>query len=247
MKAFVTRRKRPLAVLSVLTVAIATAVAISVGGAQARSERDRAEGRRVDVRRSVGGCLAAEVRGHEGRQDHLQPDRQRRRHLRDLEQDRRLRGERRTDDAGSVQFMRRLRRVSLGARAPTRSCTTCRDSRTTCTSRGPIIAGIYLGQIKKWNDPKIKAVNKGVNLPSTDITPVYRSDSSGTTFNFTTYLNTVSTSGSHRSDEDDRQLAGRCRCSRKLRRLGSRLPHRRSDRLCRHGLRSEEPSRSSSR
>ena len=39
MKAFVTRRKRPLAVLSVLTVAIATAVAISVGGAQARSER----------------------------------------------------------------------------------------------------------------------------------------------------------------------------------------------------------------
>ena len=31
---------------------------------------------------------------------------------------------------------------------------------------GPIIAGIYLGQIKKWNDPKIKAVNKGVNLPS---------------------------------------------------------------------------------
>ncbi len=57
---------------------------------------------------------------------------------------------------------------------------------------GPIIAGIYLGQIKKWNDPKIKAVNKGVNLPSTDITPVYRSDSSGTTYNFTTYLNTVS-------------------------------------------------------
>jgi phosphate transport system substrate-binding protein len=57
---------------------------------------------------------------------------------------------------------------------------------------GPILAGIYLGQIKKWNDPKIKAVNKGVNLPSTDITPVYRSDSSGTSFNFTTYLNTVS-------------------------------------------------------
>ena len=57
---------------------------------------------------------------------------------------------------------------------------------------GPIIAGIYLGQIKKWDDPKIKAVNNGVNLPSLDITPVYRSDSSGTTYNFTTYLNTVS-------------------------------------------------------
>jgi phosphate transport system substrate-binding protein len=57
---------------------------------------------------------------------------------------------------------------------------------------GPILAGIYLGKIKKWNDPKIKAVNRGLNLPSTDITPVYRSDSSGTSFNFTTYLNTVS-------------------------------------------------------
>jgi len=57
---------------------------------------------------------------------------------------------------------------------------------------GAIIADVYLGKIKKWNDPKIKAVNKGVGLPSTDITPVYRSDSSGTTYNFTTYLNTVS-------------------------------------------------------
>ena len=44
MKAFVTRRKRPLAVLSVLTVAIATAVAISVGGAQARSSADELKG-----------------------------------------------------------------------------------------------------------------------------------------------------------------------------------------------------------
>src|SRR4029078_7937701 len=57
---------------------------------------------------------------------------------------------------------------------------------------GAILADIYLGKIKKWNDPRLKAVNKGVNLPSTDITPVYRSDSSGTTYNFTTYLNTAS-------------------------------------------------------
>ena len=64
---------------------------------------------------------------------------------------------------------------------------------------GPIIADIYLGKIKNWNDPKIKAVNRGVNLPSTDITPVYRSDSSGTTYNFTTYLNTVSKQWKSRS------------------------------------------------
>jgi phosphate transport system substrate-binding protein len=57
---------------------------------------------------------------------------------------------------------------------------------------GAILADIYLGKIKKWNDARLKAVNKGVNLPSTDITPVYRSDSSGTTYNFTTYLNTAS-------------------------------------------------------
>ena len=79
---------------------------------------------------------------------------------------------------------------------------------------GPIIAGIYLGQIKKWDDPKIKAVNKGVDLPSTDITPVYRSDSSGTTFNFTTYLNTVSRSGSRRSGAARPSTGRRCRRSR---------------------------------
>src|SRR5215831_2253172 len=46
------------------------------------------------------------------------------------------------------------------------------------------IAGIYLGNIKKWNDPKIAADNPGVNLPSADITAVGRSDGSGTTFVF---------------------------------------------------------------
>ena len=50
------------------------------------------------------------------------------------------------------------------------------------------IAGIYLGDIKKWNDPKIAADNAGVNLPPTDISPVYRADASGTTAVFTDYL-----------------------------------------------------------
>ena len=53
---------------------------------------------------------------------------------------------------------------------------------------GPILAGIYLGEIKKWNDPQIAAVNHGVPLPNLPITVVHRSDGSGTTFIFSSYL-----------------------------------------------------------
>ena len=51
---------------------------------------------------------------------------------------------------------------------------------------------MFLGQITKWDDPAIKALNPKVSLPSTSITPVYRSDNSGTTYNFTDYLSAVS-------------------------------------------------------
>lgn len=54
------------------------------------------------------------------------------------------------------------------------------------------LSGIYLGEIKKWNDPKIKNENAGANLPDAEIATIYRSDGSGTTFNFTTYLSQVS-------------------------------------------------------
>jgi phosphate ABC transporter phosphate-binding protein len=57
---------------------------------------------------------------------------------------------------------------------------------------GAVLAQIYLGKITKWNAPAIKKLNKGANLPSTSITVVHRSDSSGTTFNFTDYLSHVS-------------------------------------------------------
>ena len=57
---------------------------------------------------------------------------------------------------------------------------------------GPILANIYLGHIKKWNDKRIRAINKGVNLPDENIVPIYRSDGSGTSFNFTDYLSHVS-------------------------------------------------------
>lgn len=51
------------------------------------------------------------------------------------------------------------------------------------------LAGIFAGQITTWNDPKIAALNSGAKLPSTAITAVHRSDDSGTTENFTEYLN----------------------------------------------------------
>jgi len=53
---------------------------------------------------------------------------------------------------------------------------------------GDVLAKIFQGQIKKWNDPAIAALNSGATLPDADIKPIYRSDSSGTTDNFQTYL-----------------------------------------------------------
>jgi len=57
---------------------------------------------------------------------------------------------------------------------------------------GDTIAGIYMGDIHSWNDPKIKKLNPGVNLPDRHITVVHRADGSGTTFNFTNYLSKIS-------------------------------------------------------
>lgn len=57
---------------------------------------------------------------------------------------------------------------------------------------GPTLADIFLGKIAKWNDPAIKKLNPGVNLPNMAILTVHRADGSGTTFNFTDYLGKVS-------------------------------------------------------
>lgn len=54
------------------------------------------------------------------------------------------------------------------------------------------IAGIFLGNIKKWNDPKITALNAGISLPDKDIVVVHRSDGSGTTYIWTDYLSKIS-------------------------------------------------------
>ncbi|SPF51497.1 phosphate transporter subunit; periplasmic-binding component of ABC superfamily [Syntrophobacter sp. SbD1] len=53
---------------------------------------------------------------------------------------------------------------------------------------GEVLAGIYLGTVKKWNDPAIAELNSGLKLPAEEITVVHRSDGSGTTFIFTNYL-----------------------------------------------------------
>ena len=56
---------------------------------------------------------------------------------------------------------------------------------------GKVISGIFMGNITKWNDPLIKELNSGLNLPNQDIVTAHRSDGSGTTFIFTDYLSTV--------------------------------------------------------
>jgi phosphate transport system substrate-binding protein len=74
------------------------------------------------------------------------------------------------------------------------SSTSTRTTAATLRLNGELICGIYSGQIKKWNNAKIKALNPLVtNLPSSDIKVVGRSDSSGTTFIFTSYLGKAAT------------------------------------------------------
>ena len=107
---------------------------------------------------------------------------------------------------------------------------------------GPVIANIYLGKITKWDDPAIKKLNPGVNLPDTKITPVYRSDGSGTTYNFTDYLSAVSPAwkskiGTRRQRQLARPAVGGRGCVRRRRR---RLEHAGRDRLRRHRVRADE-------
>jgi phosphate transport system substrate-binding protein len=57
---------------------------------------------------------------------------------------------------------------------------------------GPVLADIFLGKITAWNDPAIAKLNPGTTLPATRVAPVFRSDASGTSYNFTDYLSHVS-------------------------------------------------------
>ncbi|WP_024448694.1 phosphate ABC transporter substrate-binding protein PstS [Mycolicibacterium iranicum] len=70
---------------------------------------------------------------------------------------------------------------------------------------GDTLAKIFQGQITKWNDPAIAALNEGKTLPDVNITPIYRSDSSGTTDNFQKYLEAASGGAWTRGDGSEFQ------------------------------------------
>lgn len=69
---------------------------------------------------------------------------------------------------------------------------------------GKTVADIFMGKIKTWDDPAIKALNPGMSLPSTNITVVHRSDSSGTTAAFTTYLSANSPAWTQAAGQPDK-------------------------------------------
>ena len=72
---------------------------------------------------------------------------------------------------------------------------------------GPTLAGIYLGTIKKWNDPQISALNPGVKLPGQSITVFHRSDGSGTTYIFTDYLSKISSDWKSRTGSPAKSIS----------------------------------------
>jgi phosphate transport system substrate-binding protein len=88
------------------------------------------------------------------------------------------------DESGLVQFP-----IIMGGIVPVVNLDGIKPGDLTID--GPTLAKIYLGDIKKWDDPAIAKLNPGVKLPSTAIALVHRSDGSGTTFNFTYYLSDV--------------------------------------------------------
>jgi phosphate transport system substrate-binding protein len=89
------------------------------------------------------------------------------------------------DKAGLVQFP-----VVMGGVVPVVNLPSVKTGELKLTPE--LLAEVFMGKIKKWNDPKLTAVNGGVKLPDASITVVHRSDGSGTTWIFTNYLAKVS-------------------------------------------------------
>lgn len=89
------------------------------------------------------------------------------------------------DKLGQVQFP-----AVIGGTVPVINLDGFRPGELRVT--GPVLAEIFLGDIKKWNDPKLTALNPGKALPNLEITVVHRADGSGTTFNWTDYLTVIS-------------------------------------------------------
>ena len=89
------------------------------------------------------------------------------------------------DESGLAQFP-----MVMGAIVPVVNLDGIKPGELTLD--GPTVAKIYLGEIKKWDDPTIAKLNPGAKLPSQAIVPVRRSDGSGTTYNFVYYLADIS-------------------------------------------------------
>jgi len=87
--------------------------------------------------------------------------------------------------AGLAQFP-----VVIGGIVPVINLSGLRPGRLHLT--GPVLAAIFAGQVKNWNDPSIVKLNPGLKMPNKAISVVHRSDGSGTTYNFTHYLSQVS-------------------------------------------------------
>ena len=138
------------------------------------------------------------------------------------------------DKSGLVQFP-----TVLGGVVPVMNISGLKSGELKLT--GDILADIYRGQIKKWNDPRIAQINQGVTLPDANITPVYRSDGSGTTSIFTDLplerLARVEVVARHGHDGE---LAGRPGRQGQRGRRRDRQAGRERDRLCRVRLRQAE-------
>lgn len=89
------------------------------------------------------------------------------------------------DEAGLLQFP-----MLMGGVVPVINIPGIENNKLKLSSK--VLADIFMGKIKKWDDETIKALNPGLALPSLNITVVYRSDSSGTTWIFTNYLSKIS-------------------------------------------------------
>jgi len=89
------------------------------------------------------------------------------------------------DKLGQVQFP-----AVIGGTVPVINLEGFRPGELRIT--GPVMAEVFMGDITKWNDARLQALNPGKNLPNLNITVVHRADGSGTTFNWTDYLTEVS-------------------------------------------------------
>jgi phosphate transport system substrate-binding protein len=191
MRAFATRRKRFLGGISILLVAASAVAALSVSGAQARSGADELKGagatfpapliavwqQRYEAAKGVkitynpigsGGGIAAITNKTVdfGASDApMTPDQF-------------------NACGGCVQLPWVLSATSIMYNIP--------GAPNNLHITGAILADIYLGKITNWNDAAFKKNNPGVTFPDLKITPIFRSDGSGTTYNFTDYLSSVS-------------------------------------------------------